>query len=264
MEFIKISYNSFVKHLFPIKIRLKSFNYEDNYFYRQEAELLITTPDTFIIFKGTNHYFNDTEPVYYWGIFDNLKQKFFDEIKSNFDFKKNAKSKVDYLNHKINNFKSIEKNIIWLEDIDNLISFCLKKDIIVKEDEKAELDSQIKQEISEFILKLKENIRQVIIRLREIKAGMRTVKKGTKKYDNDTTNKEIIEQDKGEKNIEENSKIRYLTKKEIAKMLGVSTRTIDNYRKKGTLKCNEIGGIVRFNPKDVDEFLRDSHIKGID
>ena len=43
-----------------------------------------------------------------------------------------------------------------------------------------------------------------------------------------------------------------MTKKEAAQILGVTERTIDNYRKEGRLRATKFGnGAVRFDPADL-------------
>jgi excisionase family DNA binding protein len=47
----------------------------------------------------------------------------------------------------------------------------------------------------------------------------------------------------------------YLTKKQAAACLGVTVRTIDNWRNKGILSCLNIGGIVRFPAEEFEREL---------
>jgi len=48
-----------------------------------------------------------------------------------------------------------------------------------------------------------------------------------------------------------------LTKKDVAKIIGVSEKTVDRFRdlKTNKLKCLIINGTVRFRQLDVDDFL---------
>ena len=48
-----------------------------------------------------------------------------------------------------------------------------------------------------------------------------------------------------------------LTKKDVAKIIGVSEKTVDRFRNRKTnrLKCLKISGTVRFERKDVDDFI---------
>lgn len=49
-----------------------------------------------------------------------------------------------------------------------------------------------------------------------------------------------------------------LTKKDVAKIIGVSEKTIDRFRNRKTnrLKCLKVSGTVRFERKDVDDFIK--------
>ena len=48
-----------------------------------------------------------------------------------------------------------------------------------------------------------------------------------------------------------------LTKKDVAKIIGVSEKTVDRFRNRKTnrLKCLKVSGTVRFERKDVDDFI---------
>jgi len=48
-----------------------------------------------------------------------------------------------------------------------------------------------------------------------------------------------------------------LTKQEVANHLQVSVKTVDRMRNRKTnkLKCIKINGTVRFDPRDVDNFI---------
>ena len=49
-----------------------------------------------------------------------------------------------------------------------------------------------------------------------------------------------------------------LTKKDVAKIIGVSVKTIDRFRNRKTnrLKCLKVSGTVRFERNDVDDFIK--------
>jgi len=49
-----------------------------------------------------------------------------------------------------------------------------------------------------------------------------------------------------------------LTKKDVAKIIGVSEKTVDRFRnhKPNKLKCLKVSGTVRFERKDVDDFIK--------
>ena len=51
-----------------------------------------------------------------------------------------------------------------------------------------------------------------------------------------------------------NFNVKYVTKHEVAEMVGCSVRTVDRLRKQG-LPCKVLGGIVRFNPEKVEEWI---------
>ncbi len=48
-----------------------------------------------------------------------------------------------------------------------------------------------------------------------------------------------------------------LSKQDVAKLMKVSVKTIDRFRNRKTnrLKCLKISGTVRFERKDVDDFI---------
>ena len=49
---------------------------------------------------------------------------------------------------------------------------------------------------------------------------------------------------------------RLLTKRETSELLGVTERTIDNYRREGRLRAVKLGkGAVRFDPVDLRNFI---------
>ncbi len=51
---------------------------------------------------------------------------------------------------------------------------------------------------------------------------------------------------------------RYLTKDEVAALLGVSRRTVDNFMRRGWLVYHKIGRTVRFRKHDVDQHLNET------
>jgi excisionase family DNA binding protein len=53
-----------------------------------------------------------------------------------------------------------------------------------------------------------------------------------------------------------------VSKKVIARINGVSVRTIDNWMEKGIVPFTKIGGLVRFNPAQVDAALRQFEVNG--
>ena len=46
-----------------------------------------------------------------------------------------------------------------------------------------------------------------------------------------------------------------LTKRDVARLLSVSIRTVDNLRKERNLRSVKIGELVRFDMKDIQEFI---------
>jgi len=46
-----------------------------------------------------------------------------------------------------------------------------------------------------------------------------------------------------------------LTEPEVAELLGVTSRSLRNYRTDGRLKCYEIGGRIRYRSEDVQAFI---------
>lgn len=53
-----------------------------------------------------------------------------------------------------------------------------------------------------------------------------------------------------------NSEQTYHTGKEVAEMLGVTTRTIRNYLKEGKLKGTKFGGRWNFTQADIDDYIQ--------
>ena len=49
-----------------------------------------------------------------------------------------------------------------------------------------------------------------------------------------------------------------LTKRDVAKIMRVSVKTIDRFRNRKTnrLKCLKVSGTVRFERNDVDDFIK--------
>ena len=58
-----------------------------------------------------------------------------------------------------------------------------------------------------------------------------------------------------QKNLESKKSPSYLTRKEVAKLLGVSLVTIHEWSKKGILKPKKIGTRIRFCTKAIQEIL---------
>ena len=49
-----------------------------------------------------------------------------------------------------------------------------------------------------------------------------------------------------------------LDKKNAALMLGISTVSLDRIRKSGKLPFRQIGGLIRFLPQDIDDYIHSS------
>ena len=49
-----------------------------------------------------------------------------------------------------------------------------------------------------------------------------------------------------------------LTKRDVAKIMRVSVKTVDRFRNRKTnrLKCLKVSGTVRFERQDVDDFIK--------
>ena len=49
-----------------------------------------------------------------------------------------------------------------------------------------------------------------------------------------------------------------LTKRDVAKIMRVSVKTVDRFRNRKTnrLKCLKVSGTVRFERNDVDDFIK--------
>ena len=52
-----------------------------------------------------------------------------------------------------------------------------------------------------------------------------------------------------------------LTQEEVSAVLGVTSRTIANYKAKGILPCMQIGRVVRYRYEDVLAFIEQFMIK---
>ncbi|MEE9211409.1 MAG: helix-turn-helix domain-containing protein [Phycisphaeraceae bacterium] len=56
-----------------------------------------------------------------------------------------------------------------------------------------------------------------------------------------------------------------LSKREVAELLGVTERTIDNYRSSGRLRAIKLSaGVVRFDPYDLRAFIEQVKAEGVD
>jgi len=53
----------------------------------------------------------------------------------------------------------------------------------------------------------------------------------------------------------------WLTTKEVAILLQVSTRTIQTYRDQGTIPFSQFGREVRYRSEDIQAFLMDHYVK---
>lgn len=51
----------------------------------------------------------------------------------------------------------------------------------------------------------------------------------------------------------------WLSGKDVAEMLGISPRTLQNWRDQRAIRFSQVGDIIRYKKSDVDEFL-DDHI----
>jgi excisionase family DNA binding protein len=49
----------------------------------------------------------------------------------------------------------------------------------------------------------------------------------------------------------------YLTKAQVAQLLNVTPRTIDNFMRRGFLVYHKIGGMVRFRMGDIEKHLNE-------
>lgn len=57
------------------------------------------------------------------------------------------------------------------------------------------------------------------------------------------------------KDLQPEQPTEYVTRLEVAKLLGVSTVTIDSWTKKGRLTAYRIGNRIRYNRKEVEQSL---------
>jgi len=53
----------------------------------------------------------------------------------------------------------------------------------------------------------------------------------------------------------------WLDTKEVAKLIGVTTRTIQNYRDNGMLPFSQIGRVIRYRAQDVQDFLMEYYVR---
>ncbi|MEX2411189.1 MAG: helix-turn-helix domain-containing protein [Candidatus Paceibacterota bacterium] len=63
-----------------------------------------------------------------------------------------------------------------------------------------------------------------------------------------------------QKLTEKNNSI-WLNTGQVANLLGVTTRTIQNYRDQGILPFSQIGRVIRYRTEDVQEFLMAHYVK---
>ncbi len=48
----------------------------------------------------------------------------------------------------------------------------------------------------------------------------------------------------------------WLTSEAVAAHLACSSRSVQNYARRGTLRCSRVGGLLRFRREDVEAFAR--------
>ena len=53
----------------------------------------------------------------------------------------------------------------------------------------------------------------------------------------------------------------WLNTKEAAQFLGVTTRTIANYRERGMIPFAQVGRIIRYRKEDLDDFLMEHYVQ---
>ena len=53
----------------------------------------------------------------------------------------------------------------------------------------------------------------------------------------------------------------WLDTKEVAKLIGVTTRTIQNYRDQGMLPFSQIGRVIRYRAEDIQDFLMQYYVR---
>lgn len=53
----------------------------------------------------------------------------------------------------------------------------------------------------------------------------------------------------------------WLDTKEVAKLIGVTTRTIQNYRDQGMLPFSQIGRVIRYRASDIQAFLMEYYVQ---
>jgi excisionase family DNA binding protein len=63
--------------------------------------------------------------------------------------------------------------------------------------------------------------------------------------------------------LEKFNMTKLLSRAEVSKMLGVSTRTIDRLKARGLLPVTKVLSTVRFNPADVQAFLDSQRREGV-
>ena len=53
----------------------------------------------------------------------------------------------------------------------------------------------------------------------------------------------------------------WLNTAQVAKLIGVTTRTIQNYRDRGMLPFSQIGRVIRYRAQDVEVFMLKYYVK---
>ncbi len=49
--------------------------------------------------------------------------------------------------------------------------------------------------------------------------------------------------------------------KQVAQLIGVTTRTIQNYRDQGMLPFSQIGRVIRYRASDIQDFLMEYYVR---
>jgi excisionase family DNA binding protein len=190
----------------------------------------------------------------------NLKEKVKSEIKFNLDFLSTGREKNKYLKGILNDLKRIENEIFWDYD-ENLVFKHYTSEISLGKDISEEnVDNEFIEQIAATIYDLKYFFRELITFVKDkIKEEKIDEPKQTKHQNLSNESQEQIIENKQPINGE----IKLLSEKEAAKIMGITPRTLQNYRKKEIIEFLRLGRNVRYTKEAIKKFLEDRKIKPI-
>ncbi|APD06542.1 hypothetical protein UJ101_01011 [Flavobacteriaceae bacterium UJ101] len=73
--------------------------------------------------------------------------------------------------------------------------------------------------------------------------------------------KEVIQEEVNKFKPQQKQELKFYTRKEVCKLLGISLVTLSSYIDKGVISCNRIGKNIRFTDKHITDALIDINNK---